>query len=244
MDTASVALIIPAWNEAESIGAVLAEVPGAAVGHVLVVCGGPEDPTAAVAAAQGARSLQQATPGYGAACWLGVHEAAAAGATVVAFLDGDYSDPPGDLIAILAPLLAGRADLVLGWRDMARYPRALPLHARVGNRLVLALIGLLLGRRVRDLPSFKAIRLDCLARLQMSEMTYGWTTELIVKAMRARLRIAEVPVQYRPRLAGQSKVSGTLRGTLGAAWKLASCAVRYSRWTPSPPDLATAGLGP
>jgi hypothetical protein len=100
---------------------------------------------------------------------------------------------------------------------------------------------LTLGRRVRDLPSFKAIRLDCLARLQMSEMTYGWTTELIVKAIRARLRIEEVPIQYRPRLAGESKVSGTVRGTLGAAWKLGSCALRYSRWAPPSPDAARAG---
>jgi glycosyltransferase involved in cell wall biosynthesis len=240
----TVALVIPAWNEADSIGAVLTEVPRATARDIFVVCGGPDDATTAVAAAHGAQPLLQVTPGYGAACWLGARAAMAAGAEIVAFMDGDYSDPPTALHTILAPLLAGRADLVLGWRNMAIHPRALPVHARLGNRLVLELVRLTLGRRVRDLPSFKAIRLDCLARLQMSEMTYGWTTELVVKAIRAQLCIEEVPIQYRPRLAGKSKVSGTVRGTLGAAWKLGACAVRYSRWTPPSRGLARVGPSP
>ena len=239
---ARVALVIPAWNEAESIGAVLSEVPALAAMRVFVVCGGREDATAAVAAAHGAEPLAQVARGYGAACWLGARAAVAAGAEIVAFLDGDYSDPPADLEKVLAPLLAGRADLVLGWRSMALHPQALPLHARWGNRLVLNLMAKLLGRQVRDLPSFKAIRADCLARLDMSEMTYGWTTELVVKAIRAELRIEEVPILYRARLAGHSKVSGTAHGILGAAWKLGSCVVRYSRWTPPTPDRASAEL--
>jgi hypothetical protein len=113
----------------------------------------------------------------------------------------------------------------------------LPLHARLGNRLVLAGLGLLLGdHRLHDLPSCKAIRRRDLEALRMQEMTYGWTTELVVKALRAGLRIAEVPVAYRPRLAGHSKVSGTLRGSAGAAWKLATCAARYASWSPSSPQ--------
>ena len=230
--TAPVALVIPAWNEPEAIGAVLSEVPPEVARWVFVVCGGHSDPTAAVAAAHGAKPLVQTTPGYGAACWRGVQAAMTTDAEIVAFLDGDYSDPPAALETVLAPLLAGSADLVLGWRSLAEHPRALPVHARLGNYLVLGLMRLLLRRKLHDLPSFKAIRLDCLARLQMSEMTYGWTTELIVKAIRAGLRIEEVAVPYRPRLAGQSKVSGTFRGTLGAAWALGTCAARYSRWTP------------
>ncbi len=237
-DAAPIALVIPAWDEAESIGAVLSEVPLGLASWVFVVCGGSQDPTAAIAAAHGARVLRQLTPGYGAACWLGTRAAAAAGAQIIAFLDGDYSDPPGDLSRVLAPLLAGRADLVLGCRAMTAHPGALPLHARLGNQLVLRLLGLLLGQRPRDLPSFKAIRGDCLTRLEMSEMTYGWTIELVAKAVRAGLRIAEVSIPYRPRLGGRSKVSGTARGTLGAAWKLCSCAIRYARWSP-----ASAGAG-
>jgi glycosyltransferase involved in cell wall biosynthesis len=227
-----VALVIPAWNEAGSIAAVLSEVPSGAVDRIFVVCRGSEDATADIARAHGAWTLPQQSPGYGAACWQGARAAAVAGSRAIVFLDGDYSDPPADLPRVLAPLLAGTADLVLGYRDVDTHPHVLPLHARLGNRVVLGIVHILLGRRLRDLPSFKAIRLDCLERLEMSEMTYGWTVELIVKAVRARLRVAEVPVRYRRRLAGKSKVSGTVRGTLGAGWKLCSCAVRYARWTP------------
>jgi len=229
---AAVGLVIPAWHEAECIGAVLSEMPTTRNMRVFVVCGGQNDPTATVAAAHGAKALLQVTRGYGAACWFGTQAALASGAEIVCFLDGDYSDPPAHLNSVLAPVLAGDADLVLGWRSMALHPDALPLHARLGNCLIIRLMRLMLGRSVRDLPSFKAIRADCLTRLDMSEMTYGWTTELVVKAIRARLRIVEVPVPYRPRLAGQSKVSGTVHGTVGAAWKLGSCVVRYSRWMP------------
>lgn len=235
-----VALVVPAWNEAGSIGAVLSEVPPGRADWVFVVAGDSTDDTAAVARAHGAQVLGQHRPGYGAACWGGVQAAAAAGAGIVAFLDGDYSDPPAELPRILAPLLSGQADLVLGWRRAGpgpgrAGPHPLPLHARMGNWVVVGALGAVLGRRLRDLPSFKAIRLQRLASLQLQEMTYGWTTELVVKSVRAGLRIAEVPINYRPRLAGSSKVSGTLRGSVGAAWKLCSCAARYARWTPAAP---------
>jgi glycosyltransferase involved in cell wall biosynthesis len=240
MMTMSAALVVPAWNEADSIGAVLAEVPRDAVDRIFVITGDSPDRTAEVAAAGGAEAVIQPRPGYGAACLAGAHLAARAGAQIVVFLDGDYSDPPGALDSILAPLLAGKADLVLGCRDLRAHPGALPLHARLGNQLVLWAIRLLLRRRLRDLPSFKAVRLDSLQLLQMRELTYGWTTELIVKAVRADLRIMETPIVYRPRLAGRSKVSGSVRGTLGAAWKLCWCALRYARWTP--PSRAAAPL--
>ena len=142
-----VTLVIPAWNEAEAIGAVLDEVPRAAVDHILVVVSGPTDATAAVARAHGARVLVQHQPGYGAACWTGAETALAEGAQIVAFLDGDYADPPAALPELLAPLLAGHADLVLGCRDLRRFPNALPPHARLGNRLVLQLLRVLLGTR-------------------------------------------------------------------------------------------------
>jgi glycosyltransferase involved in cell wall biosynthesis len=125
-----VILVIPAWDEAESIGAVLSEVPPELVGEVVVVVGSSADPTAAVAAAHGARIIAQSRPGYGAACWQGAREAAALGAEIVVFLDGDYADPPMELAQVLGPVLADEADLVLGCRDVAAHPDALPLHAR------------------------------------------------------------------------------------------------------------------
>jgi glycosyltransferase involved in cell wall biosynthesis len=227
-----VTLVIPAWNEAEAIGAVLDEVPRASVDQILVVVGGPTDPTAAVARSHGARVLVQPQPGYGAACWAGAETALAEGARIVVFLDGDYADPPAALPAILGPLQDGRADLVLGCRDLRRFPNALPPHARLGNRLVLGLLRVLRCARFGDLPSFKAIRADALADLDMREMTYGWTVEMLVKAARSGLRIEEVAIEYRPRLGGRSKVAGNLRGSLRAAATLLGCAFAYLSWRP------------
>jgi glycosyltransferase involved in cell wall biosynthesis len=227
-----VTLVIPAWNEAEAIGAVLDEVPRPSVDQILVVVGGPTDRTAAVARSHGARVLNQREPGYGAACRAGAETALAEGAHIVAFLDGDYADPPAALNRILAPLQAGRADLVLGCRDLRRYPSALPPHARLGNRLVLGLLRVLLGAHFGDLPSFKAIRAEALANLDMREMTYGWTVEMLVKAARSGLRIEEVGVEYRPRLGGRSKIAGNLRGSLRAAATLLGCALLYLNWRP------------
>jgi glycosyltransferase involved in cell wall biosynthesis len=228
-----VTLVIPAWNEAEAIGAVLDEVPRAAVDQILVVVGGPTDPTAAIACARGARVLVQPEPGYGSACSAGAEAALADGARVVAFLDGDYADPPAELPRLLAPLLDGRADLVLGCRDLRRFPHALPRHARLGNRLVLQLLRGLLGARLGDLPSYKAIRADALVTLAMREMTYGWTVEMLIKSVRAGLRIEEQAIEYRPRLGGRSKVAGSLGGSLKAAATLLGCALAYLAWRPS-----------
>jgi hypothetical protein len=154
------------------------------------------------------------------------------GAAIVAFVDGDYADPPAELGRVLDPLLAGRADLVLGCRDLRRFPRALPMHAVLGNRLVLLVLRVLGGSRFADLPSFKALRTDAFARLGLREMTYGWTVELLVKAARAGLRIEEVPIEYRPRLGGQSKVGGSFGGSVRAATRLLVCAVAYAHWRP------------
>jgi glycosyltransferase involved in cell wall biosynthesis len=227
-----VALVVPAWNEAASIGAVLSEVPPGSVDCVFVAAGDSTDGTAEIARRYGAAVVGQERPGYGAACLAGARAAAAAGASIVVFLDGDYSDPPAALPQVLAPVLAGAADLALGCRDLTAHPSALLAHARLGNRLVLAALRLLVGRRLRDLPSCKAIRVEALEQLEMREMTYGWTVELVTKALRVPLRVVEVPVPYRPRLGGRSKVSGTVRGTLGAAWALYACALRYAAWTP------------
>jgi glycosyltransferase involved in cell wall biosynthesis len=225
-----VTLVIPAWNEADAIGAVLDEIPAHTVDEVLVVVPSQSDPTAAVAAAHGARVLVQHARGYGAACWTGAEHALANGAEIVAFIDGDYADPPAALPHILAPLQQHHADLVLGCRDLRRFPDALPPHARLGNTLVCWLLRALLpgSAYFRDLPSCKAIRASALARLDMREMTYGWTVEMLVKASRQRLRIEQIEVEYRPRRGGQSKVAGDLRASLSAACKLLTCALTYA----------------
>lgn len=232
-----VALIVPVWNEAEIIGSVLEEVPRQLVERLIVVDGGSRDGTQEIAAAYGAEVVRQTERGYGAACWTGAQ--CAAECDVLVFLDGDYSDPPAELTRVLEPIRSGRADLVLGCRVFE--PGALPLHARLGNLVVLALVQLLIGRRFADLPSFKAIRVDALADLDLRERTYGWTTEMIVKAARRGLRIAEVRIPYRERGGGRSKVSGTLRGTVGAGYKLIATAVRCAR-DPLPRSIVGSGV--
>jgi glycosyltransferase involved in cell wall biosynthesis len=232
-----VTLVIPAWNEAEAIGAVLDEVPAGLVDEVLVVVGSHTDPTGAVAEAHGARVLVQARPGYGAACWTGAQEALTQKAEVIAFLDGDYADPPAALPRLLTSLRSNTADLVLGCRDLRRFPHALTLHARWGNALVCGLMRLLLNTEFRDLPSCKAIRATALRQLAMREMTYGWTVEMLAKAARARMRIEQIDVEYRPRRGGRSKVGGDLRGSLLAAYKLLGCALTYA----TSPRWSTAG---
>jgi glycosyltransferase involved in cell wall biosynthesis len=229
-------LIVPVWNEAETIGRVLDEVPRGLVDRLLVVDGGSRDATRDIAAARGAEVLVQSERGYGAACQTGVQAASDCG--VLAFLDGDYSDPPALLERVLEPIRAGRADLVLGCRVFA--PGSLPLHARLGNRLVLWIVETLVGQRFGDLPSFKAIGAEALAALGMRERTYGWTTEMIVKAARRGLRVEEVWIPYRERGGGRSKVSGTLRGTLAAGYKLIATAVRYGRGPLTDPLLSRA----
>jgi glycosyltransferase involved in cell wall biosynthesis len=226
---ARVIAIVPVWNEVEVIGRVLDEIPREVVDRVVVVDGGSADGTREVAEQHGAVVIRQRGRGYGAACAEG---AAAAGEGVLVFFDGDYSDPPADTPRVVGPILRGEADLVLGCRHFRDTPGALPRHARLGNRAVAWLIGLLTGVRLADLPSFKAIRSDRLAALDMREMTYGWTTEMIVKSVRAGLRIEQVRVGYRARGGGRSKVSGTVRGTIGAGYKLVTTAVRYARWQP------------
>jgi len=146
---------------------------------------------------------------------------------VVVFLDGDYSDRPAELPLLLAPIIEGRADLTLGSRLGKQNIRgALPWHAAFGNRLAAFLIRLLYGLRISDLGPFRAGRADVLRRLKLQENTYGWAVEMILKGALGGFRIVEVPLSYYPRI-GKSKISGTLRGTIGAAWFILSLIVRY-----------------
>jgi hypothetical protein len=146
---------------------------------------------------------------------------------VVVFLDGDYSDRPAELPLLLAPIAEGRADIVIGSRLAGpRTPGALPWHAVFGNWLAASLIRNLYGAKISDLGPFRAARADVLRAVQLEETTYGWAVELILKGTIQGFRIVEVPVSYYPRI-GQSKISGTLRGTVGAAWFILSRIARY-----------------
>ena len=227
-----VGVVIPAWNEEDAIAAVLSEVPWNAVHCLFVVLATEQDDTARWAHSRGASVLVQQRPGYGAACWEGALAAMQEGVDIIAFLDGDYSDAPGFLPLLLDPIQHGQADIALGCRDFTRFPLALPPHARLGNAFVLATMSLLLRQRIHDLPSMKAIRASALRDLNLQEMTYGFTVEMIVKSARAGLRFAQIPIPYRPRLGGHSKISGSLRGTIGASWKLLTCPARYALWHP------------
>ena len=220
-----VSVIIPTHNEAQSIGRVLADLPAGIVTEVLVVDSNSSDGTPEIAAKMGARILREPRRGYGRACLTGLAEASSP--DIVVFLDGDYSDRPAELPLLLAPILEGRADITIGSRlGKQSIPGALPWHAAFGNHLAAFLIRLLYRVKISDLGPFRAGRADLLRRLELRETTYGWAVEIILKGTLAGSRIVEVPVSYYPRI-GKSKISGTLRGTVGAAWFILSLIVRY-----------------
>jgi glycosyltransferase involved in cell wall biosynthesis len=173
----------------------------------------------------GARVIQEPRRGYGRACLTGL--AAANSPDVVVFLDGDYSDRPSELPILLAPVTEGRADITLGSRlHDGNSAGALPWHQVFGNRLAAGLIRVLYGLKISDLGPFRAARADVLRALALEETTYGWAVEMILKGALAGYRVVEVPVSYYPRI-GKSKISGTLKGTIGAGWFILSLIVRY-----------------
>jgi glycosyltransferase involved in cell wall biosynthesis len=220
-----VSVIIPTRNEALSIGRVLADLPMDFVTEVIVVDSNSTDDTREIAARMGAHVVSEPRRGYGRACLTGI--ASASAPDVVVFLDGDYSDRPAELPLLLAPIAEGRADITLGSRLAGpRTPGALPWHAAFGNRLAAFLISKLFGQRITDLGPFRAARADVLGALALEEATYGWAVEMILKGAVQGFRIVEVPVSYHPRI-GKSKISGTVTGTLGAAWFILSRIVRY-----------------
>jgi len=220
-----VSVIIPTHNEAQAIGRVLADLPSDLVTEVIIVDSNSTDGTPEIAAKMGARVIGEPRRGYGRACLTGL--ASAENPDVVVFLDGDYSDRPAELPLLLSPIAEGRADITLGSRlGEQRIPRALPWHAAFGNWLAASLINLLYGLKISDLGPFRAARADVLRELALQEATYGWAVEMILKCAIAGFRIVEVPVSYYPRI-GKSKISGTVKGTVGAAWFILSLIVRY-----------------
>ena len=220
-----VSVIIPTHNEAQAIRRVLADVPSDLITEVVVVDSSSSDGTPEIASQMGARVVREPRRGYGRACLTGLESAN--NPDVVVFLDGDYSDRPSELPILLAPIVEGRADITLGSRLAAsRSSKGLPWHAAIGNRLAARLIQLLYGLKISDLGPFRAGRATVLRALALEEATYGWAVEMILKGALAGFRIVEVPVSYYPRI-GKSKISGTVKGTLGAGWFIFSRIVRY-----------------
>jgi glycosyltransferase involved in cell wall biosynthesis len=221
-----IAVIIPALNEEGALPKVLADIPSGLVTEVVVVDNGSSDRTAEVARACGATVLTEPRRGYGAACLAGIAYLKTKHPDVVVFLDGDYSDYPEEMPVVLRPILTAGYDLVIGSRRRggAETGALLP-QARFGNALATWLIRRLYGFSYSDLGPFRAVSFEKLLALGMADQDYGWTVEMQVKAVQGRLRIAEVPVRYRKRI-GQSKVTGSWKGTVLAGYKILWTIVR------------------
>ena len=220
-----VALIVPTMNEAECIGPALARVPREIVDRIVVADGGSLDGTVEAARAQGAEVISVGR-GYGRACQEGAW-AAATDCEIIAFMDGDGSDRPEELRALVGPIARDAQDLVIGSRTRgSREPGSMGAHQVWAGHVVGRVLALATGVSYSDMCAFRAIRRDSLLALGMREMAFGWNLEMQIRAARARLRILEVPVPYGMRVGGRSKVAGTFRGTLKAGLHIASTLVR------------------
>lgn len=218
-----ITVIIPARNEANAIGKVIDEIPGY-VSDVIVADNGSTDGTAEIAQAHGARTVYVKEPGYGRACLAAM--AAAAPSEITVFLDGDASDYPQDMSDILAPILSGAADFVIGSRlSGEREKGSLTPQQAFGNRLACALMSMFWDSDFTDLGPFRAIRTSHLAALNMQAETFGWTVEMQVRALKQGMRCSEVPVRYRKRI-GVSKISGTVKGVVLAGYYILSTIFR------------------
>jgi glycosyltransferase involved in cell wall biosynthesis len=224
-----IAAIIPVLDEEGAIGHVIAAVPRDWVDEVFVVDGGSRDRTVAVAGAAGATVLAAGARGYGRACAKGAAAAAAGGAEILVFLDGDGGDRPEAIPQLVQPILDGKFDFVIGSRTRGvRDPRSMGAHQALAGRAIGAAIGLVYGVRYSDMCAFRAIRAAALESLGMREMTYGWNLEMQMRAARAGLRVLEIPVPHSRRSAGKSKVAGTFRGTFKAGFQILATFARIA----------------
>jgi glycosyltransferase involved in cell wall biosynthesis len=222
-------LIIPAYNEEQSIGLVLKDIPAGLVTKVIVVNNNSTDDTVAVAEKGGAIVLTETQRGYGKACLTGLeYVRQQGGCDIVVFIDGDYSDHPEEMHQILAPILNNTADMVIGCRVKSKRDAGSMTPQQVfGNWLAVFLISLLFRHRYTDLGPFRAITWQALEKINMQDTNYGWTVEMQVKAVKLKLRCADVPVSYRRRI-GVSKISGTIKGTILAGYKIIKTIFKYA----------------
>ena len=239
-DRPRTAVIIPVFNEEESLPLVLDEIPSDLIDEVIVVDNGSTDNSAALAVAHGATVVQEPARGYGAACLCGI--AASVEHEVLVFLDGDYSDYPEDMRELLPPVVEREADMVIGSRMLRAGSRsALLPQARYGNQLAAFLMRWLFGIRCSDLGPFRVIRRKALLDLEMTDRDFGWTVEMQLRARLRDLTVVEIPVRYRKRV-GESKITGTLRGTLLASYKILKTIFTY--WVSPPRFRADSPANP
>jgi len=220
-----ISVIIPAFNEEESIGLVIKSLPQKKIKEIIVVNNGSTDKTAYIAKEHGARVVDEAYRGYGAACLKGVSELNEP--EIVVFLDGDFSDFPEEIESLVNPIINNQADFVLGSRMLLPQSRiSLLPQARYGNLLAVFLLKLFFQHQFTDLGPFRAIRYKSLKELKMVDKNFGWTVEMQIKAVKHGLCIKEVPVQYRKRI-GVSKITGTISGTFKAGVKIIFTIFKY-----------------
>jgi glycosyltransferase involved in cell wall biosynthesis len=221
-----VAVVIPTFNEAEAIGAVVTALPRDIVDRVIVADGGSTDETAEVARRAGAEVVN-AGNGYGRACLVGAK--AAGDVDIVVFMDGDGADDPAAIAGMVDAIRSGRCDFVIGSRARGeREPGSMASHQLIAGRAAGALIGLLYGVHYTDMCAYRAIRRETLLALGMRELTYGWNLEMQMRAARAGLRVLELPVAYRCRSGGESKVAGNLRGSIKAGSRIIATFARVA----------------
>lgn len=224
-------VIIPVFNESGSIGFVLKDIPAGIVEEVIVVNNGSTDNTAEIARRNGATVLLEERKGYGSACLKGWeyirNKPADQQPDIIVFIDGDYSDYPEQLPLLIAPIIQGEYDLVIGSRSKGKRIKGSMAPQQIfGNWLATTLMRLFFGARFSDLGPFRAIRRTSFEALQMKDTNYGWTVEMQIKAAKQKLRYTEVPVDYRPRI-GQSKITGTVKGTVMAGYKIIATIFKY-----------------
>jgi glycosyltransferase involved in cell wall biosynthesis len=222
-------VIIPAYNEADAIGLVLDEIPKELVRNILVSNNNSTDDTGEVAKEHGAVVVFQPEPGYGNACLKAMEYIAEQQQKpdISVFLDGDHSDYPEQMIEVVGPIIRNDADMVIGSRALGKSESgSLTPQQIFGNWLATRLLKLFYGETFTDLGPFRAIRYDSLLQIGMVDRNYGWTVEMQIKAAKQKLRSVEVPVDYRVRI-GQSKVSGTVKGTIGAGYKIILTLIKY-----------------
>jgi glycosyltransferase involved in cell wall biosynthesis len=223
-----VTVIIPTLNEVDSIGRVIAEIPKDIVHEIIVADSGSTDGTQAAARATGARVLELQARGYGRAC-AAAADAADPQCDIVVFMDGDGADRADLLHRLVDPIRANAQDFVIAARVKRwREAHSMSMHQIIAGYVLGFAIGMVTGTRYTDMCAFRAIRLDALQRLGLREMTYGWNIEMQIQAARHGFRIVEVPLPYRCRIGGESKVAGSLQGTIRASWRIIATFIRVS----------------
>lgn len=224
-------VIIPAFNEESSIALVLADIPKTLVRHVVVVNNNSSDQTAAVAVDNGAMLAEEKEKGYGAACLKGIEKIKSFYplADVIVFIDADYSDHPEEIPLLLAPIQANEADFVLGSRALGKRDKGSMMSQQIfGNMLAVFLLKKIYSSKFTDLGPMRAIRTSTLLELGMKDRNFGWTVEMQVKVLRMGIPYMEIPVSYRKRV-GVSKITGTIKGSLMAGYKIISTILKYAR---------------